>query len=71
MKTVLLVSQVVLAVLLALTILIQQRGAGLSSTFGGSRGFYASKRGAEKVLERTTIVLAFLFVANADRKSVV
>ena len=65
MRTTLLVLQAIFAILLALSILLQQRGAGLSSTFGGTGGFYTSKRGAEKFLERATIVLAFLFVANA------
>lgn len=65
MKTALTVVQIVLSILLALSILLQQRGTGLSSTFGGSGGFYASKRGAEKFLEIATIVLAILFVANA------
>lgn len=65
MRTVLLVLQGLFAILLALVILLQQRGAGLGSTFGGSGGFYTSKRGAEKFLETATIVLAFLFIANA------
>jgi preprotein translocase subunit SecG len=65
MRTTLLVLQAVFAILLAIAILLQQRGAGLSSTFGGSGGFYSSKRGAEKFLETATIVLAVLFVANA------
>ncbi|MDD3862084.1 MAG: preprotein translocase subunit SecG [Candidatus Gracilibacteria bacterium] len=65
MRTTLLILQAVFAVLLALSILLQQRGAGLSSTFGGQGGFYTSKRGAEKFLERATIVLGLLFVINA------
>lgn len=65
MQSALLVSQAVISVLLSLAILVQQRGAGLSATFGGTGGFYASKRGAEKVLHEATIVLAFLFVVNA------
>lgn len=65
MRTTLLILQAVFAVLLALSILLQQRGTGLSSTFGGQGGFYTSKRGAEKFLERSTIILGVLFVANA------
>ena len=65
MRTILLVSQAVFAVLPAIVILLQQRGAGLGSAFGGSGGFYASKRGAEKFLETATIVLGILFIANA------
>lgn len=65
MKTFLLVLQAVISVLLSLAILTQQRGTGLSATFGGGGGFYVSKRGAEKVLSIATIVLAVLFVLNA------
>ncbi len=65
MQTILIVIQVVLSLLLSLAILTQQRGTGLSATFGGSGTFYTSKRGAEKVLFNATIVLGVLFVANS------
>ncbi len=58
--------QVILSVLLSLSILLQQRGTGLSATFGGTGGgFYTSKRGAEKVLYNASVVLGILFVANS------
>lgn len=65
MQTILSVTQIIFSVLLSLAILAQNRGTGLSATFGGGGGFYASKRGAEKVLSTATIVLAVLFVGNA------
>ncbi len=66
MKTILLVVQAVLALLLILSILAQQKGSGLSATFGGSGGgFQASKRGAEKVLEYITIIVTVLFIINS------
>lgn len=65
MHTFLTVLQIVVAVLLILTILTQQRGAGLSATFGGSGGFYTSKRGIEKFLHTATIVLTILFILNS------
>ncbi|MBU1445671.1 preprotein translocase subunit SecG [Patescibacteria group bacterium] len=57
--------QMVVAILLILSILSQQRSAGLSATFGGTGGFQVSKRGAEKVLFIATIVLAVLFVGSS------
>jgi len=57
--------QVVVSILLILSILSQQRSAGLSATFGGGGGFHVSKRGAEKVLFRMTVILAILFVASS------
>ncbi len=65
MKTVLMVAQVVFSVLLCLVILAQQRGTGLSATFGGGGGFHTSKRGIEKFLSVATVVLAVLFLANS------
>lgn len=57
--------QMVIAILLILSILSQQRSAGLSATFGGSGGFHVSKRGAEKILFRFTVILAILFVFSS------
>ena len=55
--------QIGLAILMIATILLQQRGTGLSGTFGGGGGIeYSTKRGAEKVLFYTTIVIATLFI---------
>jgi preprotein translocase subunit SecG len=65
MQTVLMVIQVILSILLSLVVLTQNRGTGLSATFGGEGGFHASKRGAEKVLSRATVVLAVLFLLNS------
>jgi protein translocase SecG subunit len=53
------------AVLLTISILLQNRGAGLSGTFGGDFGGYYSKRGFEKFLVRFSIVLAVLFIGLA------
>jgi len=57
---------IVVSVLLATTILLQQRGAGSSAMFGGGGGdVYHTKRGMEKVLFISTIILAVLFVGTA------
>jgi len=54
--------QTVFAVLLIITILLQQRGSGLSSSFGGEGATYSTRRGAEKVIFTATIVFAILFI---------
>ncbi|MBI2590986.1 MAG: preprotein translocase subunit SecG [Candidatus Blackburnbacteria bacterium] len=56
------VAQVVLGILLIVFILIQNRGAGMGSSWGGSGEFYATRRGFEKLLFRATIITAILFV---------
>ncbi len=65
MRTTLSVIQIVISMLLAGAILLQQRGTGLSATFGGEGNIYRTKRGLEKVIFAATIVLAVLFFATA------
>ena len=54
--------QIILGVLLILIIIIQQKGTGLGSTFGGDLSFYRTKRGAEKLLFYLTIIIAVFFI---------
>lgn len=64
MNSVFLFVQIFFGVLLILCILMQQKGAGLGSSFGGDGGLYRTKRGAEKVLFRATIALSILFMLS-------
>ena len=57
--------QIVLSVLLVTAILLQQRGSGLGSAFGGEGNVFRTKRGVEKILFYATIGIAVLFFANA------
>jgi protein translocase SecG subunit len=43
-------------------IMIQQKGGGLSSVFGGSSTNYMKKRGIEKYLNIFTIILIAIFI---------
>jgi len=56
--------QLVLAVILVASILMQSKGAGLSSVLGGSGAIYSTKRGVEKMLFYVTIVTAILFFGS-------
>ena len=53
----------VIAILLIITVLLQNRSGGLGTVFGGSGGgeFYRSKRGLEAFLYNGTIILGILF----------
>lgn len=55
--------QVVIATLLIITILLQNRGSGLGSAFGGEGNIYMAKRGAEKFIFWASILLAVAFLA--------
>ena len=59
------IAQLVIAILLIVSILLQNRGAGLSGIFGGSDNVYRTKRGVEKFLFISTIVIGILFVVVA------
>jgi preprotein translocase subunit SecG len=63
METPLIIAQMILAVALIASILLQQRGTGLGGAFGGEITAYRSRRGIERTLFRLTIVLVVLFVA--------
>ncbi len=61
MHSAILVIQIVLAVLITGSILLQSQGAGLGSTWGGGGETYHTRRGLEKVLFYFTIVATGLF----------
>ena len=65
MRNILFIVQIVISLLLILSVLVQQKGEGLGSVFGGTGGFHSTKRGADKVLSVATVVFAVLFIANA------
>ena len=54
-------TQLVLAILLIASILLQHKGAGLSSTFGGGGGVHMARRGVDRLLHWVTIVISLLF----------
>lgn len=63
LHTILLVSQLVSAGLLALLILVQEKGSGLGEAIGGvNTSYQTTKRGAEKFLSTGTVVLLCLFL---------
>lgn len=57
--------QIILAIALMASILLQARGTGLGATFGGSGNVYRTKRGVEKKLFQLTILLSILFFGVA------
>lgn len=59
---VLLIAQAITALLLTISILLQNRGSGLGGAFGGDFGNYYAKRGLEKFLLYATVALAILFI---------
>jgi len=62
--------QVVVAVLLVIVVLLQNQGAGVGATFGGEGNIYKTKRGIEKTLFTSTIILAITFLALSLANSI-
>ncbi|ADJ26761.1 preprotein translocase, SecG subunit [Dehalogenimonas lykanthroporepellens BL-DC-9] len=62
MLTFLLIAQIIIAVTLGLSTLLQVRGGGLGGIFGQSDAVFRTKRGIEKTLFQLTIALVILFV---------
>ncbi len=64
MNNFLLISQIIVSILLVASILFQQRGTALGSAFGGEGGgFYSARRGLQKKIFVSSIILAVLFIA--------
>ncbi len=60
--------QIALAILITVTVLMQQSEAGLGGAFGGddaTSSIKRTRRGFEKTLFNSTIVFGVLFVATA------
>lgn len=65
MKQFLPIIQIVVAILLIIFILLQQRGTALGSAFGQEGGFYGTRRGVQKKIFWATVVLGALFIVLA------
>jgi len=56
------IAQPIIAILLIVSILLQNRESGLSGVFGGGGTVFRTKRGLEKILFIATIVLVVIFI---------
>ena len=56
------IAQLTVVVLLIGAVLLQQKGVGLGSSFGGGDSVFTTRRGPEKIIFNATIVLSTLFI---------
>lgn len=61
MKQVLYILNIILSIAIVFFILIQGRGAGLGSAWGGGGETFQTRRGVEKITFRLTVVLIVIF----------
>jgi protein translocase SecG subunit len=67
MSVIIKIAQLVIAVAIIILVLLQERGSGVSESFGGGgeAGFYQHRRGMEKVIFIVTIIALVLFAATS------
>lgn len=64
--------QVALAVILTALVLIQRNSAGVGAAFGGGESsLHYTRRGAEKIIFNTTIIVGILFALSVLASSLV
>jgi len=61
MKNILLIANMVSAILIIVFILIQGKGAGLGSAWGGGGEMFQTRRGVEKITLRLTVIMIVIF----------
>jgi len=57
--------QIISGLILIVLILLQSRGVGLGSAFGGEGNVYRTKRGLEKNIFIATIIFSVIFLASS------
>lgn len=62
MKNILLILDIIFSVLIVVFILIQGRGAGLGSAWGGGGEMFQTRRGMEKMILWLTTISIFIFL---------
>ncbi|MFA6081002.1 MAG: preprotein translocase subunit SecG [Patescibacteria group bacterium] len=62
MKNFLLVLNIIFSVLIVVFILIQGRGAGLGSAWGGGGEMFQTRRGMEKIILWMTTIFIIIFL---------
>ena len=57
--------EIILAVLITIVILLQNKNVSLNLSSMSGENWEISKRGPEKILHNTTVILAIAFIANS------
>jgi protein translocase SecG subunit len=62
MRNILLILNILVSIIIVALILIQGRGAGLGSAWGGGGEMFQTRRGIEKITLRMTTVMIVVFL---------
>ncbi len=61
MKNIINILNIIISIVIVTLVLIQGKGAGLGSAWGGSGEMYQTRRGVEKVTLQLTVALIVVF----------
>lgn len=62
MKDIIYISTIIISIVIVALILLQGRGAGLGSAWGGGGEMFQTRRGIEKITMRLTIAMIVVFL---------
>lgn len=56
--------QIFVSAVLVVSVLLQQRGSSLGSSFGGTGATYHTRRGFERILFASTVIFGIMFLMS-------
>jgi preprotein translocase subunit SecG len=56
------IALIIVSVVLTVLVLLQAKGTGLGSIFGGDGGIYQTRRGLERTMFNATVLFSILFL---------
>jgi len=59
------IALIILSLLLIVLVMVQAKGGGLGSIFGGSSGIYRTRRGVERTIFNLTVIVSVLFLVTS------
>lgn len=63
MKNIVLIVNIVVSLIIIVLILMQGKGAGLGSAWGGAGEMFQTRRGVEKIVLKATVAVIIIFFA--------
>lgn len=65
LKLLIAIAQITVSLIVIVLVLLQERGSDAGGLFGGSGGFYQTRRGVERIIFAATIIAVIVFALLA------
>jgi preprotein translocase subunit SecG len=59
------IALIILSLLLIILVMLQAKGGGLGSIFGGDSSIYRTRRGVERTVFNLTVIVSVLFLVTS------